>query len=106
MTGDVYHNGPGRNVSGAVLFGDPYFNHRDRAADLGSAVGSGLDGLLGTRPLFGGRRALSYCHQHDPICQGPLSFTEIALYRFTRHSNYADLGEPEQAAQYFAPLLQ
>jgi Cutinase len=106
VTADVYDGlRPGTRVLGAVLFGDPYFNSRDRIADRGDFK-RGLDGVLGTRPIFELKGSvLSYCHQHDPVCQGPLSYVELARYRFSRHDNYDKLGEPEEAAQYFAPLL-
>ena len=108
VAGDVYQRRSYPKVLGVVLFGDPYFNSRDSKVDQGSFV-RGLNGNLGTRPVFGATmrgHVRSYCHNHDPVCQGPLSFAELALYRFTRHSNYDDsrLAEPEDAAVYFAGL--
>jgi hypothetical protein len=106
VSGDVFHDNSYRNLVGAVLFGDPYFNNHDTTADRGTYQ-KGLSGNLGIRPVFSGAKrghVISYCHEHDPVCQGPLSYIELARYRFSRHNNYDDLGEPEEAARYFAKL--
>jgi hypothetical protein len=75
VTGDVYQNTSSPNILGVVLFGDPKFNSAD-PADRGGGI-SGLDGALGTRPLYSsapGKQSvghvLSYCHDHDAVCQG------------------------------------
>lgn len=102
VAADVAQEAPNRQIVGVVLFGDPYFNHGDARADRGDFA-RGLDGTLGTRPIFTGSlggRVLTYCHRHDPVCQGPLSYYELARYRFTRHNNYDKQGEPEEAARY------
>jgi hypothetical protein len=104
IAGDIYQRGSYPAVVGVALFGEPYFNNRDAYIDRGDYE-RGLSGTLGTRPIFDkGRRShvLSFCHKHDPVCQGPLSFIELARYSFSRHANYDKLGEPERAAQYFA----
>lgn len=106
VTGDVFQEGVPRQVAGVALFGDPYFNSADKLADRGNYL-RGLNGTLGARPPFvqpGGVKVVSYCHKHDPVCQGPLSYAELILYRFSRHNNYAKLGEPEMAARYFVKL--
>ena len=106
VTADVYQNGSQRNVLGVALFGDPYFNSRDSVD--GGSYERGLDGGLGTRRLFTPSErphVLSYCHQHDPVCQSPYSFAEFGIYRFSRHNNYDKLDEPEQAARYFTALV-
>ena len=95
------------NIVGVALFGDPYFNSFDGVVDRGSFV-RGLDGNLGTRPVFDRVRrphVMSFCHRFDPVCQGgALTGAEVALFRFSRHNNYDELGEPERAARYFAKL--
>jgi len=108
VAGDVAQERPSRRIIGVVLFGDPHFNSRDAGAARGDFE-RGLDGALGTRPVFAGwlrGRALSYCHKHDPVCQGPLSYYELARYRFSRHTNYDKLGEPEEAAKFLARFVQ
>ena len=90
----------------AALFGDPYFNNRDSYVDRGD-FRAGLGGNLGTRPFFDAarrRHVLSFCHDRDPVCQGPLSYFELIRYRFSRHNNHATRDEPERAARYFAGL--
>jgi hypothetical protein len=104
VAGDVYQAGGWRYVKGVALFGDPYFNNRDKPADRGNFE-PGLSGALGTRPLFGGLEegyVLSYCHKHDPVCQGPLEYYTLARYGFKPHENYGVKGEPEEAADYFS----
>lgn len=106
VTGDVFQKGVSRQVAGVALFGDPYFNSSDKLADRGNYL-KGLNGTLGARPPFvqlDGVKVVSYCHKHDPVCQGPLSYPELILYRFSRHNNYAKLREPEMAARYFDKL--
>jgi len=99
-------------VVAMVLFGDPYFNGGDRAVDRGSFSGR-RDGLLGKRPWFarGGKTLIrSYCHSHDPICQG--FFFRIAFRReldpgsltTVQHKNYTKFGEPEEVANEIAQL--
>ena len=86
-------------IFGVALFGDPYFNSRDPVDRGGFSYGR--NGWLGQRPLFvysQREHVLSYCHYHDPVCQG------AGLYGDSQHTNYDKLGEPEQAAQYFTQL--
>jgi len=102
VTGDVYQKGSWQFVSGVALFGDPSFNHQDKVADRGNF--QRLDGGLHTRPLFSGLEeghVLSFCHRHDPVCQGPIDFAELGLFRFSHH-DYAKTGEAKMAAQYFS----
>jgi hypothetical protein len=57
-------------VDAVILFGDPYFNGGDRKHDSGSFSGR-RDGVLGKRPAFNTSALVrSYCHSHDPVCQG------------------------------------
>lgn len=104
VTGDVYQNTSSKNILGVVLFGDPKFNSADPAARGGK---SGLDGALGTRPLYGtapGKpsvgHVLSYCHDRDPVCQG------VSRLRYgSRYHSYYDTGEPQAAANYLARFV-
>lgn len=89
---------------GVVLFGDPYFNGSDAGANRGDYQ-RGLNGVLTglrPRPKFGSQlTVLSYCHRHDTICQ-VTDLIDFGKYRFTRHSNYGALGEPQDAAGVLA----
>jgi hypothetical protein len=105
VTGDVYQRTSSKQIMGVVLFGDPRFNSAD-SADRGGV--SGLDGALGTRPLFKdapGKQSighvLSYCHNRDPVCQG----VSRLRYGPTYHENYGATDEPEQAARYIARFV-
>lgn len=98
-------------VVAVVLFGDTYFNRQDKAADRGSYSGR-RGGLFGQRPVFGGPAlVLSYCHSHDPICQGvgerigPFPVVDPGSLTFRQHTNYAAHGEPQQAAALVASKL-
>jgi hypothetical protein len=117
VTADVYQRqltaGQRSNVAGVVLFGDPYFDGGDRRVDRGSFSGR-RDGLLGRRPPFGktGRTlVLSYCHSHDPICQGlffrlgPTRTLDPGSLTFKQHENYTRFGEPQSAAELIAERL-
>jgi len=91
IVGDVYQQGYWPTVKGVVLFGDPYFNSHDPADRFGfnskKKVKTGLGGALGTRPLFSGLeagRVLTFCHQHDPVCQ---HYTGLVPHLFTEHKN-------------------
>jgi hypothetical protein len=89
-------------VLGVALFGDPYFNSADKV-DRGGFQ-AGRNGFLGKRPLFSTYwqpHIRSYCHLHDPVCQGPL---HNVAYLFSQHKTYDKLSEPEAAARYFASL--
>ena len=116
VTADVYERDltalQRESISAVVLFGDPYFNGGDRAVDRGSFSGR-RDGLLGRRPSFGNTGqtlVLSYCHSHDPICQGllvrlgPTRTLDPGALTFRQHINYTKFGEPEQAADLVAKL--
>jgi predicted esterase len=71
-TGNVYQDLPAaqaKHIAAIVLFGDPFYNHKDKAADQPPRS---LDGALGTRPEFEPSKTtdvLSYCNPKDPICQ-------------------------------------
>jgi hypothetical protein len=84
-----------RMLAGVVLFGDTYFNRHDSTADRGSYSGR-RGGLFGERPLFQGPASVfSYCHSHDPICQGvgerigPIPVVDPGSLTFKQHTNYA-----------------
>lgn len=97
VAGDVYKEKTWEKVRGMVLFGDPYFNGKD-----GSNKGSFSflrNGALGRRKAFNNAQVLSYCHAGDPVCQGKHFYITFGT---AYHKNYAKLGEPEAAAQYFA----
>ena len=105
VTGDVYQNTQSKQIIGVVLFGDPKFNSADPAARGGQ---KGLDGALGTRPLYSvapGKQSaghvFSYCHNRDPVCQG------VSRLHFgsTYHINYGATDEPEQAAAHLAAFV-
>lgn len=116
VTADVFQ----RDLSGVerskvraiVLFGDPYFNGGDRTVARGSFSGR-RDGLLGKRTAFSsnGPLVLSYCHSHDPICQGlffrfgPTRTLDPGALTFEQHKNYTSFGEPAEAAKAIAKLL-
>ena len=66
------------------------------------------------RPTFGSNGhtlILSYCHSHDPICQGvffrvgPTRTLDVGALTTLQHKNYDRLGEPEQAAKAIAQLI-
>jgi Cutinase len=94
---------------GVVLFGDPLFNGRDLQAGRGGFE-PGRHGALGRRArfadsLFTNRtRVLSYCHANDPVCQ-LMRPRAARLHRFSQHRNYAHLGEPVEAANRLADLV-
>jgi hypothetical protein len=101
------------HVSALVLFGDPYFNGGDRAVDRGSFSGR-RDGVLGRRTKFasqGSTLILSYCHSHDPICQGfffrvgPTRTLDPGALTTQQHKNYTSFGEPEDAAAQIAARI-
>jgi hypothetical protein len=102
-----------KQIVAVVLFGDPYFNATDRAVDRGHFSGR-RNGVLGMRPTFAsGPLTLSFCHAHDPICQGffiRLAGRNVAPDPGTvpprQHTNYDKFGEPQQAAATVAKLLQ
>jgi Cutinase len=114
VTADVYQrdltNVERQMVAAVVLFGDPYFNRHDKTADRGSYSGR-RGGILGQRPIFGeGPLVLSYCHSHDPICQGvgerigPNVVLDPGAFTFRQHTNYTKHGEPQQAARLVAAV--
>lgn len=116
VTADVFQRDLGEaertKVRAMVLFGDPYFNGGDRTVARGSFSGR-RDGLLGKRTAFSsnGSLALSYCHSHDPICQGlffrvgPTRTPDPGAFTFEQHKNYTSFGEPAEAAKAIAKLL-
>lgn len=105
-------------VAGVALFGDPYFNPADGVVGR-STYSRSRSGLLGRRSRFGAPsgRVLSYCHAHDPICQGAFSgllpvprLDPLALRPVgSSHTNYADAkggsGEPREAATIFVEQI-
>ena len=118
VTADVYQrdltDAQRQMVAAIVLFGDPYFNATNKTVDRGSYSGR-RNGLLGTRPTFPTNERtliLSYCHSHDPICQGfyyRLGGTNISFDPATipphQHTNYTNFNEPQKAAQQIANAL-
>ncbi len=103
VTADVYQAQSWPQVKGVVLFGDPYFNPAD-PADKGS-FSKGKRGALGRRPLYArstSGKVVSYCHLHDPVCQG---VDQAILHGFSQHENYNKLGEPQAAARVLANKL-
>lgn len=113
--GDVYQERSWKHVIGVALFGDPYYNHKDKSNRFGlnvkpkQRVKTRLDGALAAprpRPVFNSDKVLSFCHQFDPICQAPLSPWEIARFRTSQHNNYTKFGEPKIAAVQFLKLMK
>ena len=116
VTADVYQRSltaaQRAQIAAVVLFGDPYFNGGDRTVDRGSFSGR-RDGVLGKRSRFGsgGTLVLSYCHSHDPVCQGvfvrlgPTRTLDPGALTFAQHKNYTKFGEPQAAAALVAKLL-
>ena len=102
VAGDVALENRWNNIGGVILFGDPYFNPRE-SFDRGdySSINWGSLGIR--RVPFNGPNpyVLSYCHLHDPVCQGP---QWIPHYHFYAHTNYDQLGEPQEAARHFTKL--
>ena len=104
VTADVVQAMSPSHVLGVALFGDPYFNSKDSVDRGGFQIGR--NGFLGKRPQFSAYwkpHTLSYCHLHDPVCQGPL---HNVSYLFSQHKTYNKLGDPEKAASYFFNLEQ
>jgi hypothetical protein len=107
VTGDVVQkrgvklaSGVFDQLLGVVLFGDTYFNSADPVDR--SDFEHGRNGWLGKRGVFEESiqpYVLSYCHAHDPVCQGPLHNGE---WLTSQHTNYEKLGEPEEAAKHFS----
>lgn len=105
------------SIAGVVLFGDPLYNHNDSATGqtaLQEKTQTALtqNGILTMHgPLHVGAphsfprstisRVLSYCIAKDPICQGVVgnSITN------GEHSLYTDVGDPEDAAQWFTDRM-
>jgi hypothetical protein len=92
VTGDVYQRDVSRaekrSIDAVWLFGDPYFNARDAAADRGN-YDHQRSGALGKRRNFGGdQRVRSVCHHHDPVCQANGQAAAFLLWRFKQHENY------------------
>lgn len=119
VTGDAYLAALGnkslfKSVVGVVLFGDPLYNHSDASA-IQTALQRRTQAALARNgvltdfgPLYVGAphsfprstvgRVVSYCISNDPICQGAIG----NLIAYGDHWLYTDLGEPEDAAEYFA----
>jgi hypothetical protein len=96
VTGDVYQRdvtqAQKRHIGAVLLFGDPYFNPRDRSVDSGS-YDRHRSGALGARRTFGGdRRVRSFCHRDDPVCQaawhGIVEPQLFVTWGFKQHENY------------------
>ena len=91
-----------KQVYGAVLFADPYFNGSDLFA--GQILRPGMHGgALGRRDRYRASmrgRVLSFCNRRDPICQKGAPITGLK-----QHSGYARSSDPELAAEYFAALI-
>lgn len=92
VTGDVYQRDIAttlrKHIVAVALFGDPYFDPKDRAADRGKYARN-KKGILGTRGAFGrGLPVLSYCRRHDPICQELESPLTLKKYGLKPHGNY------------------
>lgn len=117
VAGDVFQRklttAEKKMVAAVVLFGDPYFNGGDRKVARSSFSGR-RDGILGRRPAFktGDSLVLSYCHSHDPICQGlffrvgPTRTPDPGSLTFRQHLNYTGFGEPTEIAVQVAKKLQ
>jgi hypothetical protein len=105
VVGDVYQRNltsqQRSRIVGVVLFGDPYFNPNDNAADESSfdPTRHGVLGTRGTYPANANGRVFSICHVHDPICQGPGSID------FNQHGNYQSDSWVGTAAAYIAKKL-
>lgn len=100
VAGDVILGGNWQNFGGLMLFGDPYFNPGDPNA-RGSFFRS-EHGSLGVRPATDPSPYIrTYCHFGDPVCQGLQWWPP---YRFSHHSNYGLLGEPQSAAKHFTAV--
>lgn len=117
VTADVYQRNLTQaelaRIAGVVLFGDPYFNSRDGAVDAGPFSNS-RNGILGTRPALTptlDRRVFSFCHAHDPICQGVLTRSaghitaDPIAVTGKQHDNYPNQGEPARAGGQLAALI-
>ena len=101
VTADVYQAGVSLNVFGVVLFGDPYFNGEDLATDT-AGYEEGRNGALGKRPIFGKQtygQVLSFCHEHDPVCQGKHFYRK---YKLEVHKNYDNASDIRYAAWFFS----
>jgi len=94
VTGDIYSEPatPKGRILGVVLFGDPKFNPADTSAQK-TGFSKRRSGLLSKRRAFNDRRVLSYCHDGDPICQGPGQ-----PLMPSQHRNYHAAGGPRAAA--------
>lgn len=100
VTGNVYQNGDFENIAGVLLFGDTLFNPNDSSAhNYGFTV---LSGGLGKRQPFNDPKVQSYCHVGDPACFWSADNLKTNFFRM--HNNYASLGEPKLAAEYFTAL--
>ena len=109
VTGNVFQGlskSEAKHVAAVVLFGDPLYNHRDHAADVGNRD---LDGALGSRDAFrnSSTKILSYCNDKDPICQWRLPTTTLLTKKLSEHKQYwGDSSSPaEQAAGIVAKLI-
>lgn len=104
VVGDVYQRNltseQRSRIAGVVLFGDPYFNPVDPAAE--GSYDPTRRGVLGKRPLYPvnrNARVFSICHIYDPICQGP------GRDNFSAHGNYQADSWVSTAAAKIAALL-
>jgi Cutinase len=85
-------DGVKRHIAATLLFGDPYFNPRDRGADHGN-YDHDRSGALGKRPSFArDTKVRSLCHRRDPVCQdvwhGVPEPHLFLTWGFEQHENY------------------
>ncbi|MGA8745413.1 MAG: cutinase family protein [Solirubrobacterales bacterium] len=112
VTGDVYQElspKAQQHVAAVALFGDPLYNHTDKAAD--KPPNRLRNGTLGTRPKFptghGIAEVFSYCQIYDPVCQWRIPWWAYVRYRLNQHKEYwGDNDAPaDQAGVAVARLL-
>ncbi len=113
ITGDVFQKlslTVQKHIAAVVLFGDPEYNHEDKAVDQDQPPDRSRNGSLGTRPKFlttSGTMVLSYCQIYDPVCQWRLPLWAYDKYKLSQHKEYwGDNDSPaDQAATVVAELV-
>ena len=102
VAAEILGDGSWENVGGLLMFGDPHFTPGDsfNQGDYEDGYWGAL-GVRGDEITDDDTYVLSYCHAHDPVCQG---IQWIPHYSFSTHTNYDQLGEPEDAARHFLVL--